>query len=83
VDITPDEVRARIGARIRELLERRRMTIAQLAEVSGVSRAHVYKVMTGRTSPTSDVLTRLGVALRVDPAALLRSYRKVGGGLEE
>ena len=52
------------------------MSIAELAATSGVSRAHVYKVMTGRTAPSSDVLARLADALEVDPVALVRPYRK-------
>ena len=75
MDVTPEELRARIGARIRELLQQRRMTITELAAAAEVSRAHVYRVMVGRTAPSSDVLARLGSALGVDPSALVRPYR--------
>lgn len=75
MDVTPDELRARIGARIRELLQQRHMTITELAANAEVSRAHLYRVMIGRTAPSSDVLARLASALRVDPSALVRPYR--------
>jgi len=76
MDVSPDELRARIGARIRELLQRRQMQVSELAAAANVSRSHLHRIMVGSTAPSSDVLARLASALSVDPVALVRPYRK-------
>lgn len=74
-DTEPDEVRARIAARIREIAERRQLPLTKLADQAEVSRTHLWAVLGGRRAPTSDVLTRLANVLRVDPIELLRKPR--------
>ena len=74
--VDPDELRARISGRLRELMLRRKVTYTSLAKEAGVSRTHVYKILNGQTSPTGDVLAKLARALAVDPVAFLRPYRK-------
>ncbi|MCA9705434.1 MAG: helix-turn-helix transcriptional regulator [Myxococcales bacterium] len=73
--VTPEEVRARIGARIREHAKRRGLSVTELARNAGVSRAHLYGILDGRTAPTSDTLTKLANALGTDPGVLVRPYR--------
>lgn len=76
-NVDPDELlRARISARLTELMARRRLTYTELALASGVSRTHIYKILNGKTSPTGDVMAKLAAALEVDPVALVRPYRK-------
>lgn len=75
VVVSPDELRARIGARIRELAKRQSMPITRLADAANVSRAHVFGVIAGRRAPTSDVLAKLATALGVDPSALVKPYK--------
>ena len=78
VEIGPEQLRARIGARIRELAERRGLRLSHLADQAEVSRTHLWEVLAGRRAPTSDVLARLAAVLRVDPIELLRAPRKPG-----
>lgn len=77
--VEPDELRARIGARIRETAGRRHIPITRLADEAGVSRAHVWAIIGGRTAPTTDILAKLAKVLNVDPVALVRPYRKPPG----
>lgn len=77
--VDPDELRVRISSRLRELMTRRGVTYTELAQESGVSRTHVYKILNGKTSPTGDVMAKLASALGVDPVALMRPYRKRDG----
>ncbi|MEX1362552.1 MAG: helix-turn-helix transcriptional regulator, partial [Nannocystaceae bacterium] len=57
---SPEELRARIAARLREQAKRRHMTLAQLSESAGVSRTHLWNLTTGRAAVTVDVLAKLG-----------------------
>ncbi len=50
---------ARLGARVRELRKERRMTLEELAELSGVSRAMLSKVERGEKNPTLVVAARV------------------------
>lgn len=75
----PEELRARIGERIRGLAKLRRLTFTDIAREAGVSRAHLYGIVNGRTSATSDTLAKIATALGVDPVALVRPYRKPRG----
>jgi predicted transcriptional regulator len=75
VVVSPEELRARIGGRIRELAKRQNIPITRLADAARVSRAHVFGVIAGRRAPTSDVLAKLAGALGVDPSALVRPYK--------
>ncbi|MEX1367778.1 MAG: helix-turn-helix transcriptional regulator [Nannocystaceae bacterium] len=76
VVIEPDELRARIGTRIRELAKRRRMTLSRLATESEVSPGHLWAVLRGEKAPTSDILAKFAAVLQVDPHELLRPPRK-------
>ncbi|MCH9682905.1 MAG: helix-turn-helix transcriptional regulator [Deltaproteobacteria bacterium] len=68
----PDELRARVAGRIRELAARRKLPLNQLVERSGVSRSLFYAVLSGERAATTDTLARLATALRVDPHQLIR-----------
>ena len=73
--VSPEDLRVRISARIRETATRRRLPIYRLADKAGVSRAHVWAILRGEKSLTGDVLAKLAAALEVDPSALVRPYR--------
>ncbi|MGI5472781.1 helix-turn-helix domain-containing protein [Streptomyces sp. CA-132043] len=66
-----DPLVARIGARVRDERERRRWTLAQLAEASGVSRAMINRIERGESSPTAVVLGKLSGAFRISVSALM------------
>lgn len=68
----PEEIRARVAGRIRELAARRKITLNDLADRAKVSRSHLYALLGGERAATTDVITRLATALLVDPHELLR-----------
>lgn len=73
---TAEALRLRIANRIREVMKRRNVGPAWLAEESGVSRGHLYGILNGKASATCDTLAKLADALQVDAVAFLRPYRK-------
>ena len=66
-----DSLDERIGARIRIERESRGWSLTDLAERSGVSRAMVYKVERGTSSPTATLLGRLSGAFGLSMSKLL------------
>jgi transcriptional regulator with XRE-family HTH domain len=66
-----DPLVGRIAARVRTERERRRWTLAQLADVSGVSQAMISRVERGESSPTAVVLGKLSAAFQLSVASLL------------
>lgn len=74
--VEPEELRARIAMRIREVAKRRKITLSQLATESGVSTAHLWAVLGGESAATSDVLAKLARVLRVDPDELVKRPRQ-------
>ncbi|MEW2304150.1 XRE family transcriptional regulator [Streptomyces sp. NPDC006655] len=71
VDPGADALVARIAARVRTERERRRWTLAQLADASGVSAAMISRIERGESSPTAVVLGKLSAAFRLGVASLL------------
>jgi transcriptional regulator with XRE-family HTH domain len=61
----------RLGARVRELRKRRGMTLAALAERSGVSRAMLSKLERGEKNPTLVVAARIAEGFGVTLSGLL------------
>ncbi|MER6630692.1 helix-turn-helix domain-containing protein [Streptomyces sp. NPDC000987] len=61
----------RIAARVRAERERRRWTLAQLADASGVSQAMISRIERGESSPTAVVLGKLSAAFQLSVASLL------------
>lgn len=66
-----DPLVGQIAARIRTERERRRWTLAQLADASGVSRAMINRIERGESSPTAVVLGKLSAAFQLSVASLL------------
>lgn len=66
-----DPLVARIAARVRTERERRRWTLARLAEASGVSQAMISRIERGESSPTAVVLGKLSAAFQLSIASLL------------
>ncbi|MER6923985.1 helix-turn-helix domain-containing protein [Streptomyces spiralis] len=66
-----DPLVGRIAARVRAERERRRWTLAQLADVSGVSQAMISRIERGESSPTAVVLGKLSAAFQLSIASLL------------
>lgn len=73
--VDSDQIRARVATRTRQLATRRKMTLTALAQEAGISRSHLYTVLDGERSATTDLLTKLASALGVDPVELMRPLR--------
>lgn len=61
---------------IREVREKKSISIRQLAELSGVSKSHISDIENGRRIPTVYILCVLAVAMNVQPAELF-SYKQL------
>ncbi|MEU9242960.1 XRE family transcriptional regulator [Streptomyces sp. NPDC048385] len=71
VEPLADPLLRQIAARVRAERERRRWTLAQLADASGVSSAMISRIERGESSPTAVVLGKLSAAFQLSVAALL------------
>ncbi|MHC5258020.1 helix-turn-helix domain-containing protein [Streptomyces sp. UC4497] len=78
-----DPLVERIGARIRAERDRRRWTLAELAEESGVSRAMIHRIERGESSPSAVILGKLSAAFRLSVATLLDPEPEPGPGSAE
>ncbi|MFF8726893.1 helix-turn-helix domain-containing protein [Streptomyces sp. NPDC015171] len=66
-----DPLVEQIAERVRAERERRRWTLARLAEASGVSQAMISRIERGESSPTAVVLGKLSAAFQLSIASLL------------
>jgi transcriptional regulator with XRE-family HTH domain len=66
-----DPLVGQIATRVRAERERRRWTLNQLADASGVSRAMINRIERGESSPTAVVLGKLSAAFQLSVASLL------------
>lgn len=71
--IVDDDIGVRIAARLRERRETLGLSLAELAERSGVSKGMAGKVETGAASPTAGVLGRLCAGLGITMSGLMAS----------
>jgi len=69
-------VKVTLGATIRELRLRRKLSQLQLAELAGLDRTFVNGVENGAHNPTAVSLVRLAQALGVVPAQLFKQFDK-------
>ena len=74
--VFPDAAPESLGPRLRGLRKRQRMTLEQLADRSGVSRAMLSKIERGETSPTLVVAARVAGALGVGFSELVGAARE-------
>lgn len=63
-----------VGTAVRELRQRRRLTIAQVAQQAGISDGMLSKIENGQISAGMDTLSRVARALGSSMAMLFRSY---------
>ena len=71
-----EEIRARVATRIRELAARRKLSLNRLADRAGLTHSLFYAVLAGERAATTDTLTKLAVALGVEPMEFLRPPRR-------
>jgi transcriptional regulator with XRE-family HTH domain len=70
--IVPSDMRPVVAANLRRARRERALSLAKLADASGVSRAMLSQVELGKSTPTINVLWRIARALDVPFSALLR-----------
>ncbi|MFJ3665295.1 helix-turn-helix domain-containing protein [Streptomyces sp. NPDC090106] len=68
-----DPLVRRIAARVRAERERRRWTLARLADESGVSQAMISRIEREESSPTAVVLGKLSAAFQIGVSSLLEA----------
>jgi XRE family transcriptional regulator, regulator of sulfur utilization len=66
-----DELAQAIGANVRRLRERSRMSLSELAQRSGIAKSTLSQLESGTTNPTVSTLSALSEALSVDIRDLL------------
>ena len=59
-----------VGRRLREIRTRRGLVIDDIADASGLSRAYISQVETGKASPSLQALAKLAAAVDIPVAAL-------------
>ena len=65
------DLTAALGANLRQVRRSRRLSLAQLAKASGVSRAMLSQIELGKSAPTVNVLWRITRALDIPFASLV------------
>lgn len=72
VDAALSEISEAVAARVREYRSTLELTIGELADRSGVSKAMLSKIENARIQPSLTTMTRIAQALRVPVTSLLR-----------
>jgi transcriptional regulator with XRE-family HTH domain len=67
----PEPFASQVGARIRELRLERNMSLAELADISGLSKGHLSSVEHGLAAITIHTIARLATGFGVPPLYLL------------
>lgn len=73
-----DSIEARIAANLKLRREALGLSLAQLANLSGVSKAMIGKIEAGQSSPTAGLLGRLCAGLGVTLSTLMNSVEAAG-----
>ena len=60
------------GMKLRELRERRALSLRELSELSGVNYNAIWRIEVGRTGSQPRTVRRLATALGVEPHELLK-----------
>lgn len=71
-----DDLRSHVGANVRRLRESLSLAPSELARLTGVDRARIYKIESSQISPGAALLLRLARALGVSAEELAKE-RKV------
>lgn len=76
MSIVPDDVEARMAERLRERRLELGLSLGELAERSGVSKAMIAKVEARAASPTAGLLGRLCAGLGITMSALMAAVER-------
>lgn len=71
-----------LGSRIRELRQQHGLTIAEIADQTGISRGMLSKIENAQTATSLETLEKLTNALGISLSALFRNYNVPGGSAQ-
>lgn len=71
-----------LGNTIRDLRQKHRLTIAEVAEQTGISRGMLSKIENAQTAASLETLVKIANALGVSMATLFRHYNPPQGGAQ-
>lgn len=77
-DSVPAKLSIIVGDNLRQLRRKHGFSLEQLAQISGVSRAMLGQIETGKSAPTINLLARIAEALNVSVPSLI-SNSETGG----
>jgi transcriptional regulator with XRE-family HTH domain len=77
-DSSPAKLSAIVGENLRHLRRKQGLSLEQLSVVSGVSRAMLGQIETGKSAPTINLLGRIAEALKVSVASLISNSGAAG-----
>jgi ribosome-binding protein aMBF1 (putative translation factor) len=75
--VDPEALRAAVATNIKARAERQGLSLSALARKAEVGRTHLFAIVWGRRSATTDTLSKLAVALDCEPWHLLKPPRRV------
>lgn len=79
-EIGPELTDKSFSRRLKELMDRRGVKAAELAELSLMSRSFVYQICSGEREPGRDVVLRMALLLRAGISETQRLLRAAGRG---
>ncbi len=71
-----------LGTTIRDLRQKHKLTIAEVAEQTGISRGMLSKIENAQTATSLETLVKIATALGVSMATLFRHYNPPQGGAQ-
>ena len=78
VDSVPAKLSIIVGENLRALRRKHGLSLEQLAHLSGVSRAMLGQIETGKSAPTINLLGRIAEALKVSVPSLISNSQSAG-----
>ena len=67
-------IKSLFGKKIKDYRKKRHLTQAQLAELINVDDKHISCIESGKNFPSTDLIERFSVALKVEPKDLFEFY---------
>lgn len=64
-----------IEIKLREVRERKNMSLTKLSELTHISKSHLSNIERGEKEPTLSILIRIALALKVDEKELYKIYQ--------
>ncbi|MDX2241942.1 MAG: XRE family transcriptional regulator [Leptolyngbyaceae cyanobacterium bins.302] len=77
-----DPLERYIGSTVRELRQKLGLTIAEIAEQTGISRGMLSKIENAQTATSLETLAKLANALGISLSVFFRNYDVPGGGAQ-